>query len=51
MTEIEILNLSGSLIFKNSSTTRIDLSNYKNGVYLVKIKDGDRTLVKKLVKE
>jgi len=51
ITEIEILNMSGSLIFRNSSTTRIDMSNYKNGIYLVRIKEGDRTIVKKLVKE
>jgi hypothetical protein len=51
ITEIEILTLSGSLIFKNNSTTRIDMSNYKNGIYLVRIKAGNRTIVKKLVKE
>lgn len=51
ITSIEILTLSGSLVFKNNSTTRIDMSNYKNGIYLVKIKDGNRTVVKKLVKE
>jgi hypothetical protein len=51
ITSIEILTLSGSLVFKNNSTTRIDMSNYKNGIYLVRIKDGDRTIVKKLVKE
>ena len=51
ITQIEILNLSGSLIFKNNSTTRIDMSNYKNGIYLVRIKDGNQTIVKKLVKE
>ena len=49
--EIEILNMSGSLILKNNSTTRIDMSNFKNGIYLVRIKEGNRTIVKKLVKE
>ena len=51
ISSIEILTLSGSLIFKNSSTTRIDMSNYKNGIYLIRIKEGERTIVKKLVKE
>ena len=51
ITQIEILNMSGALIFKNNSTTRIDMSNYKNGIYLVRIKEGNRTIVKKLVKE
>ena len=51
ITQIEILNLAGTLIFKNNSATRIDMSNYKNGIYLVRIKEGNRTIVKKLVKE
>jgi hypothetical protein len=51
ITDIEILNLSGSLIFKNNSTTRIDLSNFKNGIYLVRIKMGNQIIIKKLVKE
>jgi arabinogalactan endo-1,4-beta-galactosidase len=51
ISEIEILNLAGTLVFKNNSTTRIDMSNYKNGIYLVRIKEGNRTVVKKLVKE
>lgn len=51
ITQIEILNLAGTLVFKNNSTTRIDMSNYKNGIYLVRIKEGNRTIVKKLVKE
>jgi len=51
ITEIEILNMSGALILKNNSTTRIDMSNFKNGIYLVRIKEGNRTIVKKLVKE
>jgi hypothetical protein len=51
ISEIEILNMSGTLILKNNSTTRIDMSNFKNGIYLVRIKEGNRTIVKKLVKE
>jgi len=51
ITQIEILNLAGTLVFKNNSTTRIDMSNYKKGIYLVRIKEGNRTIVKKLVKE
>jgi len=51
ISEIEVLTLSGSLVFKNNSTTRIDMSNYKNGIYLVQIKESNRTVVKKLVKE
>jgi len=51
ITDIEILNMAGALIFTNNSTTRIDMSNFKNGIYLVRIKEGNRTIVKKLVKE
>ncbi len=51
ITNIEILNLAGTVIFKNNSTTRIDMSNFKNGIYLVRINVGDHTVVKKLVKE
>lgn len=51
ISEIEILNLAGALVLKNNSTTRIDMTNFKSGIYLVRIKAGDRTIVKKLVKE
>ena len=51
ISDIEILNLAGALVFKNNSTTRIDMTNFKNGIYLVRIKQGNATVVKKLVKE
>lgn len=51
ITDIEILNLAGSIIFKNNSTTRIDMSNFKNGIYLVRIKTNSGIVVKKLIKE
>ena len=51
ITEIEILSLSGKVIFKNSGTTRIDMSNYKNGMYLARIKTNSGTIIKKIVKE
>ncbi len=51
ITEIEILNFAGTIVFKNNSTTRIDMTKYKNGTYLVRIKDGNRAVVKKIVKE
>lgn len=51
ITGIEILNLSGTLIFKNTSLSRIDLSNYKNGIYLARIKTDSGMVVKKIVKE
>ncbi|MBK6282767.1 MAG: DUF2271 domain-containing protein [Draconibacterium sp.] len=51
ITDIEILNVAGSVIFKNNSTTRIDMSNFKNGIYLVRMKVGNQIIIKKLVKE
>jgi hypothetical protein len=51
ISEIEILNLAGALVLKNKSTTRIDMTNLKNGIYLVRIKQGNNVAVKKLVKE
>jgi len=51
ISEIEILNLAGALVLKNNSTTRIDMTNFKSGIYLVRIKAGDRTVVKKLLKD
>jgi hypothetical protein len=51
ISEIEILNLAGILVFKNSSITRIDMSNFKSGIYLVRFKKDSQTIIKKLVKE
>jgi hypothetical protein len=51
ISDIEILNLAGTLVFKNNSTTRIDMTNFKNGIYLVRINQGNKTVVIKLVKE
>jgi hypothetical protein len=51
ISEIEILNLAGVVVLKNSNYTRVDMSEQKNGIYLVRIKQGNKTVVKKLVKE
>lgn len=48
---IEILDLSGALIFKNNSTTRINMSSVEKGIYLVRIKTDSGVIVKKLVKD
>lgn len=49
--QIEVLTLSGALLFTNRNTTEIDLGNYVDGIYLARIKAGDKTVIKKLVKE
>lgn len=51
ISEIEILNLSGTLIFKNEGITRIDMCKYRNGIYLEKIRTNSGIVIKKLVKE
>ncbi|HSH19030.1 MAG TPA: DUF2271 domain-containing protein [Draconibacterium sp.] len=51
ISENEILNLSGTLIFKNNGITRIDMSKCRNGIYLARIKTKSGTVIKKLVKE
>ncbi len=51
ISEIEVLNLSGKVIFKNSGISKIDMSKYKNGIYLARIKTNSGIIVKKLVKE
>lgn len=49
--KIEVLSVSGAFLFENSDNSMIDLGNYVNGIYLARIKTGDKTVVKKLVKE
>jgi len=49
--KIEVLSVSGVFLFENSNNSKIDLGNYVNGIYLARIKTGDKTVVKKLVKE
>ena len=47
---IEILDITGKLLFKTHSPINIDLSNYENGVYLFRI-IGEKNYTGKIVKE
>lgn len=52
--KVEIYNISGQkvLIIKNYEVnTLIDMSNMVSGIYISKIYSGDKTVVKKLIKE
>ena len=51
ITKVEVLTLTGNLLFTNRNTTEIDLGNYVDGIYLARITTGDKTVIKKLVKE
>ena len=48
---IEVLSVSGVFLFENSNNSKIDLGNYVHGIYLARIKTGNKTVIKKLVKE
>jgi hypothetical protein len=47
--EVEIRNVFGAFIYHNTSPV-IDISNQPNGIYLVKIKTGQGTVTKKIIK-
>ncbi len=49
--KIEVLSVSGVFLFENSNNSKIDLGNYVHGIYLARIKTGNKTVIKKLVKE
>ena len=50
ISSIEILDITGKLLFKTNSPINIDLSNYENGVYLFRI-IGENNYTGKIVKE
>lgn len=49
--KIEVLSISGAFLFENSNNSVIDLGNFVDGIYLARIRTGDKTVIKKLVKE
>ena len=54
ISEITILDLSGKVIYQtntNSPKTRIDISSFNTGVYLLSVKDNDALYSQKLVVE
>jgi len=47
-----ILNLQGKLIsYKQNTLNFLDISNLKNGIYIIKIVDSGKTMIAKFVKE
>ena len=48
---IKILNVTGKVIFKAQSNTRIDISNLSNGIYFLKIELNQEIKLVKFVKE
>jgi hypothetical protein len=51
ITATEVLTLSGNVLFHNGNKLQVDLSNYPDGIYLLRITRDDRTIVKKVVKK
>ena len=47
--DFELYNINGQLLSQLRGT-QLDLSNYKNGIYFVRIWDGDRYYTQRLVK-
>ena len=45
---LEIYNIFGELILSGDAKTKLDLSNINNGIYLINIYSGDRSLTKKV---
>ncbi|WP_179008143.1 endonuclease [Winogradskyella forsetii] len=52
-TSIEIYDLLGKRVLKNTihKTSALNLQNLKSGIYIVKIKQGNSTITKKLIKQ
>ncbi|MCY1722360.1 PKD domain-containing protein [Prolixibacteraceae bacterium Z1-6] len=49
-----LFNLSGSMLIQNqitSSNTQVDLSDYPSGVYLIRVKNSEQILNKKIIKK
>ncbi len=49
--EIEIYNSLGQIMQKNENTTKLDVSSFNKGVYLVKVNLDGKYYVKKFIKE
>jgi hypothetical protein len=47
---IEIYSITGQLVRKMKSNTRIDISGLQSGIYLMKVETTNGTATKKLIK-
>jgi len=51
ITEIEVCSLSGTTILSYKASSKIDISNLENGIYLLKIRSGENWQIEKILKE
>lgn len=49
--EIEIYSLLGQQIFKTSNKTIIDIGNFEKGIYFITVKQNDKTVTTKIIKQ
>ena len=47
---ISLYNISGQLIMKATNTSTLDVGSQQNGLYIIEIKDKEKTTVKRLIK-
>lgn len=47
---VEISNMIGKTVYKGNSTS-LDISNFSSGIYFVKIKTHEQTIIKRIVKQ
>ena len=50
VSEVSIYDVLGKLVLSKTNTSEIDVTNLKKGIYLIKIKDQQKEIIKKLVK-
>ncbi len=49
--DIEVINIMGETILNTSHQNTIDISGFKKGIYIIKIKIGEDSYTKKIVKQ
>jgi len=49
--KIQVYSPIGQLVFEKTATTEIDIAHLANGIYLVKVFDGEKVTVIKVMKE
>lgn len=49
--KIEVHSISGAMVLNNFNENKIDLSDLKNGIYLLKITSNDKLVIKKIIKK
>lgn len=47
---VEVWSITGKLLKSNTHSVEFDMTEYKNGIYLVKVYKGDQMIVEKMVK-